>query len=613
MPDRLSLHAPTLVNTIGHSAGVIIFAILLYLLFLDWRRNPKGKRILPSVAAALALLWNLGSMVGLATDPRSGFPADLIIAISFSVLSFLPAVLLHISCPDAKQLVIAGYIVSCSSAILHFIDLATGSARYHYAAILLITLGFGILTAAIAVLEAVGRTRHEGTRRLVGAMVLFLFAISFAHFSSDHAGRAWSGEIALHHAGIPLALFVLLQDYRFLLLDTFIRFLVNACLAAAAIALAVVFGTRFEPLRALSAQPFVGGLAFVGACILLILFGSLRRRAQAFVTRALFLRTNVETIVSKIQELAALEPSEDKFLAAAAKEIAHYAGCERFDWTASSAVSNESWLELALPVVFAHGDSHCLRLGARRGGRVFLSEDLEALRRLLLEVTRQVDRLRAAEMQALLAKGELQALQAQMNPHFLFNTLNTIYGSIPRSNAQARSLILNLSDILRFSLSSGSALIRIEDELRIVRAYLEIEQARLGPRLRCEINVDPRANGIEIPALSIQPLVENAVKHGAAARAGGGYVKLMVSFEGQSTQVSVENSGPFAGGAGGTGNGLALNNVRRRLALCYGEAARFRIEGDTERTLVRFDLPSGHETRSENEALVRPLVELANS
>jgi heme A synthase len=97
MPDRLSLHAPVLVNTIGHCAGAIAFGILLYLLLLDWRRATSDRSLLPSVAACLAFLWNMGSLIGMATAP-SGYPvADVIVAGSFSVLSLLPAVLLHIS------------------------------------------------------------------------------------------------------------------------------------------------------------------------------------------------------------------------------------------------------------------------------------------------------------------------------------------------------------------------------------------------------------------------------------------------------------------------------------------------------------------------------------
>jgi two-component system sensor histidine kinase AlgZ len=172
-------------------------------------------------------------------------------------------------------------------------------------------------------------------------------------------------------------------------------------------------------------------------------------------------------------------------------------------------------------------------------------------------------------------------------------------------------LILNLSDILRFSLSNGSALIRLEDELRIVRAYLEIEQARLGSRLQCEIDVDERANGIEIPALSIQPLVENAIQHGAAALAGAGYVKLSVCLGEDSIRVSVANSGAFAVGYGAKGHGLALNNVRRRLALRYGDAARFRIESGSGSTVVGFDLPAGRPVGIETQARARRLAELA--
>src|SRR5580693_1196055 len=96
MPDRLSLHAPVLVNTLGHCAGAIVFGILLYFLLIDWRRDRQNRSSLPCIAAALALLWNLGSLIGLATAPGDSL-SDGIVAASFSVLSLLPAVLLHIS------------------------------------------------------------------------------------------------------------------------------------------------------------------------------------------------------------------------------------------------------------------------------------------------------------------------------------------------------------------------------------------------------------------------------------------------------------------------------------------------------------------------------------
>src|ERR1700730_3036926 len=97
MPDRLSIHEPILINTIGHCAGAVVFGILLYLFVVNWRRSKEERSRLPAIAAALALLWNVGSLIGLASGISGGTAADVIVAASFSVLSLLPAVLLHIS------------------------------------------------------------------------------------------------------------------------------------------------------------------------------------------------------------------------------------------------------------------------------------------------------------------------------------------------------------------------------------------------------------------------------------------------------------------------------------------------------------------------------------
>jgi two-component system LytT family sensor kinase len=97
MPDWLSIHEPILVNTIGHCGGAVIFGMLLYFFLANWRRGREERAKLPVVAAALAFLWNIGSLIALGTGPRGGMAPDIIVAASFSVLSLLPAVLLHIS------------------------------------------------------------------------------------------------------------------------------------------------------------------------------------------------------------------------------------------------------------------------------------------------------------------------------------------------------------------------------------------------------------------------------------------------------------------------------------------------------------------------------------
>ena len=156
-----------------------------------------------------------------------------------------------------------------------------------------------------------------------------------------------------------------------------------------------------------------------------------------------------------------------------------------------------------------------------------------------------VEQIRSLQMQQLVSQAELRALQAQINPHFLFNSLNTLYGTITRSNVEARRLVLNLADVFRYFLQTDRPLISVEEELKIVRAYLEIEELRLGPKLRSELEIDTDALTAAIPVLSIQPLVENAIKHGVAARAGGGFVRLHIECESDRIAVRITNSGEW--------------------------------------------------------------------
>ncbi len=584
MPDRLSLHAPLLVNTIGHCAGVLAFGILLYLLLVNWRRATAERSLLPSLAAALALLWNAGSLVGMATAPAGNSIADIIVAGSFSVLSLLPAVLLHISLESRHRFLwISGYAVSTAAVVLHIGDLVTEAPRFHYAAILLVTIGFAVLTAASVAID-------RGGRRLAGAMVLFLFAISFAHFGSAHDIKAWSGEAALHHAGIPLALFVLLQDYRFLLLDAFIRFLVNGILAAFAVWISLVIEARFGLFDLASHDPFYAGLIFTSACLMLSLFGYLRSRLQRFLTRVVFLRSNAEQIFARLREIGDFGLNEADYLAATAKSIADFFSARRYE--IGDGTTAPDWAEAMTPLRFSRGDSHVLLLGSRRGERRYLSEDLTMLDRLTAIVSDQVERTRNSEIQALVSQAELRALQAQINPHFLFNALNTLYGVIARENSAARRLVLNLADLFRTSFAASSGISSVADELRVVRAYLEIEELRLGPKLTTRFEIDESLLSSEIPVLSIQPLVENAVKHGVSCRERDGFVHITVRREGESVLISVSNSGLFQeSGSGQSGNGIGMENVRRRLALCYS-GSNLEVLSANDVTTVRFRSPA---------------------
>jgi len=549
----------------------------------------------------------------MATSPEGDPIADAIVAGSFSVLSLLPAVLPHISLRSRHPaLWVTGYAVSFAAVALHIGDLVTTAPRFHYAAILLVTIGFGALTTICVAKEALSGPKDGSGPRLAGAMVLFLFAISFVHFESAHDIKAWSGEAALHHAGIPLALFVLLQDYRFLLLDAFIRFLVSATLAALAVWAAFQAEARFALLAHARRDPFHAGLIFTGACLGLSLFAYVRSRGQRFLTRVVFLRAHSEQAVSKLREIAAASRDETHYLAGAAKAIAEFLSARRMELIAGRETDApetaiavldpaawslepwclEPWVQALAPLRFSRGDAQLLALGSRTGGRRYLSEDIEVLERLAAIVCEQVERMRNSEMQALVSQAELRALQAQINPHFLFNALNTLYGTIARENASARHLVLNLAGLFRYSFAENRGLIRIEQELDIVRAYLEIEELRLGPKLHTEIDVDGEVLQVEVPVLSIQPLVENAVKHGVAPRRSAGFVRLRIRKDAETVTVEVSNSGAFRETARGAGReGVGLANVRRRLSLCYGSESNLEISSADDVTVVRFSLP----------------------
>jgi hypothetical protein len=607
MPDRLSIHEPVLVNTIGHCAGAIIFGILLYLFAVNWKRAREQRSLLPAIAAALAMLWNVGSLVALANGSTDGMVTDAITAASFSVLSLLPAVLLHISLQtDHRSVWISGYILSALAVALHISDLFTKAERLHYAALLLVTMGFGGLTVISVFLEVRQKNRAAGSR-LAGAMALFLFAISFVHFGSAHPRQMWEGEIALHHAGLPLALLVLLQDYRFLLLDTFLRFVINASLGAGSLLICIRI-VQSQGLRQHLQRPFDAGLLFVVACLLLTIFVYLRNRMQQLLTKVLFLRTNVDEAIRELQDLGHAATSESEYLNRASETIAQFLSAERHALTEEVPVSTSIaaplalleksnwklplWSRAVVPFRFAQGDAKFLLLGERKGVRRYLSEDFNVLDRLAATVTEHVEQFRVLQMQQLVTQAELRALQAQINPHFLFNSLNTLYGTITRSNTDARRLVLNLANVFRYFLHADQPLISVEEELKIVRAYLEIEELRLGPKLRCELKVDTEALTVAIPVLSIQPLVENAIKHGVAARAGEGFVRVRIESESDCIVVRITNSGEWKQREGSDlSPGIGLANVRRRLSLCYGEVANVEVKVANGATTVQFAIP----------------------
>ena len=595
MQEAFLVHKPELVNVVGHAAGAVIFAIFVYLCGKDRAgAQLRGSR-LSLAAGVLALVWDALSLVVLLSPPGWGGFSRLMVTASFAALSLLPAVLFHLGVARHRVLIGSGYAVSSVAVGLHAAGFVLDDRRWVSYGLWLLTVGFVFLTAAAAVLWS--RERADWSRRLVATMSLLLLALSLAHLAEWPSSHDWRFEILLHHASVPLALFILLQDYRFLLLDAFVRFLANVLLAGL-----MVFGAT-QVLRAWPGWDEEVRWVMAGGALLL--FGALRSRVEAGLGHLFFRRPDVEGAVEALREAGEGASTESEYLEAARRIVSEHwqakavAWRERLDlaYPALSLELGESVrqreVEVVTPLRFANGEMQALGLGRREGGQRYLSEDLKDLARLADVIEERVDQLRTMEMQRLVAQAELQALEAQIHPHFLFNALNTLYGVIPREAGEARRTVLNLADILRYFLQEGKTLIPLEEELRIVRAYLEIEALRLGGKLRTELDIDPRALAEPIPILSVEPLVENAVKHGVATRSGPGWVKVTARMREAGLEIEVRDSGAGFGRTEGVskGAGVGLANVRRRLELCYGGAAELRIESDGEGTRVGFTAP----------------------
>lgn len=592
-------------NILGHAAGILIFGIFLALMLS--RRSAFQLRAsrLSLLAAALALSWNLASLVVITLGRTSHFTSSIVAGVGFCALSILPSVLLELCLRKRFRVIVRlGYGVGAVSAIAHGLELFRDPANFHRLGLAITTIGFGSLSVAavLAVLWSGEENPRLLSMRILSAMSLFLFAVSFVHFNSVRSPDVWASELAVHHGGIVLALFVILQDYRFIFLDAFVRFLVNGLLAV----IFAVFTARYSSRLELPTQVLLVGFALSG-------FALAREFLQRLLTRLVFRQPDTEGVMREIRSLGAQAVDEDGYIERAGQYIARMMTADLCrvqstlvppsaglgfptltGGTPETKLLQEDGVEVIVPIGVSQAEKRYVFLGARRGGRRYLSEELELLARVAACVVEQMQLIRQTETTRLVGQAELRALQAQIHPHFLFNAFNTLYGVIPRQAADARRTVLNLTDIFRYFLQSDKTFVPLEEELRIVRAYLEIEELRLGDKLKISMDVDRTSLREAVPVLSVQPLVENAVKHGVAARPEGGAIQIQAKREDGKIHIRVQDTGPGFGTRPTKLRehaGVGLENLSRRLALCYGPDASLRIESGPGGATVGFVAP----------------------
>jgi two-component system, LytTR family, sensor kinase len=188
------------------------------------------------------------------------------------------------------------------------------------------------------------------------------------------------------------------------------------------------------------------------------------------------------------------------------------------------------------------------------------------------------------QLEALIKELELKTIKAHINPHFIFNSLNSIRALIDENPVRARTAITELSNILRSSMQVDKAeTVTFEKELNIVRDYLALENMRFEDRLQVEYEIDEDTLDQQVPPMMLQTLVENAIKHGISKHIRGGVIKIISDFKNQYHELAVQNTGNLNGGL--NTEGFGLSSTQNRLGLLYGDRASFEIRQLTPSTV----------------------------
>lgn len=581
-----------------------------------------------------------------------------------------------------KGLVVAAYTLSTLAAVMHFRRALTAGGSSSDAALYLLTGGFLLLMCGLLVLTH-GET---GWRRAVWATALSVFAVSALHLSggaAHGAGGRWYWELVGHHASLPLALAILYRDYRFAFADIFLKraLALLGLIAVVALALAgyaLVFVPEWNGDARVPVSQFVNprsiGALFALCAGVALVFPYLRRAAARFVDAVVLRRADYEQLRAEIVRIGLVHETPGGLLDDVARRLQPALTAEDVSWrersretdeeaetneplsastdlrlseSSTTALSNlsassqsarhhrRSIARVIVPT--AEAPRYELRIGELAGGRRLLSDDVEMLESVALTLARRIDSLRVTherceqqqreqEISKLATEAQLRALRAQVNPHFLFNALTTIGYLIQTSPERALSTLMRLTDLLRRVLRASGEWVTLAEELRLVEAYLDIERARFEERLRVRFDVPEELTELLIPSLVVQPIVENAIKHGIAPHKAGGEVRLTVRLVGNEVtgdeanssvdennemalSLVIEDTGAGANAAQlarGRASGIGLANVEQRLHLCCGEAGWLTIESEAGRgARVELRLPVRLPPRKSHSPLLR--------
>ncbi len=619
------LEAAALLHIVGYLTGASLYAMLLVMV-VQSHRPTYG---LTLGTAILGLAWNVGELSAHIVEAFGLTAArEWLAGLSYAALGLLAAVVVHSAARPphgqegpvftrAAALIVSGaYACAGVAGLMQLFAAGTGRPLPWSAALVLLTGGLTLLAAALLITHR----RQPGGRRALWTLGLALFAVSALHLGSFHGTtESWPTELLGHHASIPLAFAILYQDYRFAFADVFLK----RALTVLTLVTGVFVGwSAVAPSIARDSA----GSAAVGALMAMwistaLLFPWLQRRVTVFVDRVLLKRADYATMLERLTSSLQACDSEDAALARTCEALGSALDAESVTWRTDDDAAVGNGRE-DIPIPTAEAPRPVLTIGRLAGGRRLLSDDLMLLERVAHLASRRIDTvrfrveryermLREREIGTLAAQAELRALRAQINPHFLFNTLTTLGYLIQAAPSRALDTLMRLTTLLRSALRSEGDFTTLGHETELIECYLEIERERFEERLDARIEIPRALRPLSIPALVVQPLVENAVQHGIAGSRDGGSVVVSASVLDDTAmpilQIIVRNTGaPLGSRSTRPTSGIGLQNVAQRLRCYYGAAATVTLTSTAGETVATLHLPMQRLVAIEPEPLSEP-------
>jgi two-component system LytT family sensor kinase len=608
-------------QTYGFAIGTALAALLLVLV---WRSGGTDRR--PRFLFAACILIANGS--GLAKNVALELGVSLQSAAVWQIKSagFMAAAMLPLSIVIIWRnnavsrirrrigdvlVVYAGF-----SGLLIGAVLALGTwtlAKQNFAGNL--TIYNGLLVIVLAAIFLLPGTLDNVTDRVAVSLMIIGLSLSSASaildaYVSLPTGLARAVRIARFQSIVLVVIGSLFYFSRFRAADLFakqaVRLLLGAALAM--VGALLIFGpvlsiaqTTVSPLAA----EILCAAAITGCAMLL--FARLRRWSDVMVERGIFGKRDSHLAVREFRDRLGLLEAKSAVLLATEALACEVLGMRRDEVSVQDNQHREGMI-LSVPISFQEGLALVVSLAGNR--RTLLSGEIELLEEIALyagtrlnELDREAERVESIRLESRLSQqlvqAELRALRAQINPHFLFNSLNTIAALIPSEPEKAETMTVRLARIFRHVLlHADRPFSSINEEMYFLRTYLDIEQVRFGERLQVEFEVEASIGHAAIPSLILQPLVENAIRHGVAPKVGKSRILVQAQRRGERILLTVEDDGigllqkqdkaQFPGG------GVGLQNIRERLQTMYGSTARLSLasiqSGGSRATL---ELPVG--------------------